>query len=147
MKACICARPSQRIDSPDRLQPLLSLEIDKQHSRYRNACEPKDRIGPFEFHFTTCRGDATRLARLSLLEGVERVVCVGGDGTLNEIVNGFMGEGGPIRPAASLITMNLSHVFFQTNTITIATSATLATATIGSKSKGGAVPSDSRRWT
>jgi len=50
----------------------------------------RDRLGPFRWHLTTGPGDATRLTRLALSEGVERIVCVGGDGTLNEIVNGFM---------------------------------------------------------
>jgi YegS/Rv2252/BmrU family lipid kinase len=62
----------------------------------------KDRLGPFEAHLTTGQGDAIDLARKALFEGAEQIVCVGGDGTLNEVVNGFMGEDGPIRPGAAL---------------------------------------------
>jgi len=62
----------------------------------------RDRLGPFQSHLTTGPEDATRLTRLALLGGVELVVCVGGDGTLNEVVNGFMAEDGPIRPEALL---------------------------------------------
>ncbi len=62
----------------------------------------RDRLGPFQAMLTTGPGDATRLTRLALLEGAELVVCVGGDGTLNEVVNGFMGEDAPIQPEAML---------------------------------------------
>ena len=62
----------------------------------------RDRLGPFQFHITSGPGDATLLARRVLLEGAEQVICVGGDGTLNEVINGFMGEDGPIRPDAVL---------------------------------------------
>ena len=62
----------------------------------------KDRLGPFDAHLTTGQGDAIGLTRKALLEGAEQIVCVGGDGTLNETVNGFMGEDGPIRPGAVL---------------------------------------------
>ena len=61
-----------------------------------------ERLGPFQALLTTGAGDATRLTRLALLEGAELVVCVGGDGTLNEVINGFMGEDAPIRPEAML---------------------------------------------
>jgi diacylglycerol kinase (ATP) len=61
-----------------------------------------DRLGPFQAMLTTGPGDAIRLTRLALLEGTALVVCVGGDGTLNEVVNGFMGEDSPIRPEAML---------------------------------------------
>jgi len=43
---------------------------------------------------TTAPGDATRLAREALRAGAERVVAVGGDGTINEVVNGFFDERG-----------------------------------------------------
>jgi diacylglycerol kinase (ATP) len=62
----------------------------------------RDRLGPFEAHLTTGQGDAIGLTRKALLEGAEQIVCVGGDGTLNEVVNGFMGEDGPIRPGTVL---------------------------------------------
>jgi len=60
----------------------------------------RDRLGPFQALLTTGPGDAIRLTRLALVEGAEVVVCVGGDGTLNEVVNGFVGEDCPIRPEA-----------------------------------------------
>jgi diacylglycerol kinase (ATP) len=62
----------------------------------------KDRLGSFETLPTTAPGDAINLTRQALLEGTEIVVCIGGDGTLNEVVNGFMGEGSPIRRDAVL---------------------------------------------
>ncbi|MBN1848507.1 MAG: diacylglycerol kinase family lipid kinase [Deltaproteobacteria bacterium] len=62
----------------------------------------KDRLGMFRTHFTTGPGDATFIARESLLDGAKRIICVGGDGTLNEVVNGFMTVDGPVRPEAHL---------------------------------------------
>ena len=62
----------------------------------------RDRLGSFTSYLTTEPGDATRIARMNLIEGAELIVCVGGDGTLNEVVNGFMDEEGPIRPDAVL---------------------------------------------
>ncbi|MFA5181236.1 MAG: diacylglycerol kinase family protein [Syntrophales bacterium] len=51
---------------------------------------------------TSGPGDAARIARSQLLDGADVIVCVGGDGTLNEVVNGFMDEEGPIRKDARL---------------------------------------------
>jgi len=62
----------------------------------------RDRLGPFQALLTTSPGDATVLTHKALHKGADLVVCVGGDGTLNEVVNGFMGKNGPIRPGAML---------------------------------------------
>ena len=48
----------------------------------------------FEVHFTTAPGDATEAVRAALRRGMRRIISVGGDGTLNEVVNGFFGEQG-----------------------------------------------------
>ncbi len=68
----------------------------------RIESQARDRLGPFRVYQTTAQGDATGLTRQAFLEGAEQIVCVGGDGTLNEVVNGFMGEDGPIRAGAVL---------------------------------------------
>lgn len=62
----------------------------------------RDRLGPIQILYTGGPADAIRLTRQALIEGTDLIICVGGDGTLNEVVNGFMGEGGPIRRDALL---------------------------------------------
>ncbi len=62
----------------------------------------RERLGPFRAQLTAGTDDATRITRQALQDGAELIVCIGGDGTLNEVVNGFMDEKGPIRPEAVL---------------------------------------------
>jgi YegS/Rv2252/BmrU family lipid kinase len=57
---------------------------------------------PFEVVRTTGPGDATRLAAEALRGGAEIIVAVGGDGTINEVANGFFDDGKPIAPGAAL---------------------------------------------
>ncbi|HEY2814918.1 MAG TPA: diacylglycerol kinase family protein [Acidimicrobiales bacterium] len=47
---------------------------------------------------TNRRGHATRLARGAAIDGIEVVVCLGGDGTLNEIANGLAGTDTALAP-------------------------------------------------
>lgn len=68
----------------------------------RIQADARDRLGSFTAHLTTKPGEAIRITRMSLSEGAELIVCVGGDGTLNEVINGFMDEEGPIRTDAVL---------------------------------------------
>ena len=48
------------------------------------------------------RGQTARLVRDALREGHPEIVVVGGDGTINEAVNGFFEHGAPISPDAVL---------------------------------------------
>ena len=48
------------------------------------------RLGDFAVHLTSGTGDAAACARCAADQGVARLVCMGGDGTLNEVVNGIM---------------------------------------------------------
>ena len=59
-------------------------------------------IGKVDASFTTAANHATGLAREALDDGFEMIVAVGGDGTVNEVVNGFFDSGAPVNPDAVL---------------------------------------------
>ena len=48
----------------------------------------------FDEHLTTRAGEATEVAREALKRGMTRVIAVGGDGTLSEVVNGYFDDSG-----------------------------------------------------
>jgi YegS/Rv2252/BmrU family lipid kinase len=50
----------------------------------------RKRLGDFQTHVTAGAGDATICARRAADGGVSRMLCMGGDGTLNEVINGIM---------------------------------------------------------
>jgi diacylglycerol kinase (ATP) len=47
---------------------------------------------PFDYVFTQTPGDARRFAHEAYSQGFKRVVAVGGDGTVSEVVNGIVGS-------------------------------------------------------
>jgi YegS/Rv2252/BmrU family lipid kinase len=59
-------------------------------------------LGQFGHEFTAGTMDAARIARKALQDGYECIVAVGGDGTINEVVNGFFHEGKALNPNAAL---------------------------------------------
>lgn len=67
--------------SEQRLQALL----DKADIEYVISC-------------ATAVGDSGRLAREAVEQGCGYLICVGDDRVLHEVVNGVMGEAGPINP-------------------------------------------------
>lgn len=73
-----------------RLQPLLE------------GC-----LGPVEALFTEAPGHATQLARGAIESGADLVVAIGGDGTLNEVVNGFLVNGKAVSEQAAVALLPL----------------------------------------
>ena len=62
----------------------------------------KQSIGPFQTEQTKSQGDAVLLTRKALEDGTTRIVAVGGDGHLNEVLNGFIENDVQLNPQASL---------------------------------------------
>jgi diacylglycerol kinase family enzyme len=61
---------------------------------------------------TTHRGHADRLARQARADGLDLVVTLGGDGTVNEVVNGLLHDGpGPTVPALAVVPGGGANVF------------------------------------
>ncbi len=54
----------------------------------------QERLGPVEALFTAAPGHAAQLARDAIKDGADLVVAIGGDGTLNEVANGFWQSAG-----------------------------------------------------
>jgi YegS/Rv2252/BmrU family lipid kinase len=59
-------------------------------------------LGKVDFAYTQGSLHATSLTREALDKGHDRIISVGGDGTLNEVLNGFFVEGKPRYPEAAL---------------------------------------------
>jgi len=69
--------------------------------RLDEVCEKLEAaLGPVTLRTTDAPGDATTLARASLRDGSSLIVAVGGDGTVNECVNGFFEGRTPVNAEA-----------------------------------------------
>ncbi len=60
-------------------------------------------------HATTCEGDATAAARIAVERQYDLVIAAGGDGTLNEVVNGIAEQA--YRPKIGLVPMGTTNDF------------------------------------
>jgi YegS/Rv2252/BmrU family lipid kinase len=65
----------------------------------------KDAGLSLDHEFTESVGHGTQLAREAVDKGYELVIAVGGDGTVNEVVNGLVDEGGKGRAILGIISM------------------------------------------
>jgi len=57
----------------------------------------EERLGPLAAHFTEGPGHATLLAHQLAGAGFDPLIAVGGDGTLNEVVNGILSSASGVR--------------------------------------------------
>jgi YegS/Rv2252/BmrU family lipid kinase len=69
--------------------PVAGLKMVRNITRVRKALAVLER--PFEIRETAGPGDAVLLAREAAHSGMETVIAVGGDGTVNEVANGLAG--------------------------------------------------------
>jgi YegS/Rv2252/BmrU family lipid kinase len=74
--------------------------------KMRNKLE--ENLGSFEIYFTTAPKDCTRKVREILLKKeYEQILIAGGDGSINEAVNGYFDNGHPIQTDIPLGVINL----------------------------------------
>ena len=90
MRTCAIVNPAAGGGRVRRLWPALAPRL-------------RGMVPNLTVKWTTAPGDATALTRAAVLSGAERIVAVGGDGTLHEVVNGFFAtDGTPLSPAPVL---------------------------------------------
>ena len=86
MTTCAVVNPKSAGGRTGRMWPALARQLD---------------IDALEVRFTREPNEATVLTRHALKEGFDRVIAVGGDGTINEVVNGFFSDDVPVSPGAT----------------------------------------------
>ena len=89
MKTIVIVNPQAGNGRTEKIWPNIESALEKS-------------IGSFEVLQTTCRGDATDLSRRILTEDAARIVAVGGDGHLNEVLNGFIENDLPVNAESRL---------------------------------------------
>lgn len=87
MKTIVIVNPQAGNGRTEKIWQIIESALEKS-------------IGSFEVLQTTCRGDAMDLSRKILAVDTARIVAVGGDGHLNEVLNGFIENDLPVNPEA-----------------------------------------------
>ncbi len=103
-KTLVVVNPASAFGRTRREWPAIARELDRNGLKYE-AC------------ITGHPREAEQLTRKALQEGYETIIATGGDGTLNEVVNGFFvgSEGKPVNPEArlGLISSGTGRDFFR----------------------------------
>src|SRR5688500_3462979 len=71
----------------------------------------RERFGTMEIVMTTGARDGEEAAAQAVRDGCDRVFVAGGDGTLNEVVNGLMSEGALGRVPIGLLPLGTGNDF------------------------------------
>ena len=68
---------------------------------------------PRQLHFTAAPGHAVQLAAEAAKDGAERIVVVGGDGTVHEVAAGLLDSGRSSLPAVAVFPVGTGNDFFR----------------------------------
>lgn len=79
-KMLIIANPAAGANRASKIIPLVEEILKKKGIDY-------------VFEITRCKGDETGIAKEGVKNGFNLIVALGGDGTVNQVVNGIMGSG------------------------------------------------------
>jgi len=88
MKARVIVNPQANKGNCLRRWPEIKAELEKNMGS----------LSPADVAMTSAPNHASELARQAVSSGCERIVSVGGDGTLNEVLNGLIVDNRPIAP-------------------------------------------------
>jgi lipid kinase YegS len=88
---------------------ILNGKSARQRSVRKAVFACRDSGSEFDVRITKEKGDAERLAGQAAEDGVERVIAGGGDGTVNEVVNGLMGFRRERRPALGIMPLGSAN--------------------------------------
>ncbi|MDQ3171184.1 MAG: diacylglycerol kinase family lipid kinase [Acidobacteriota bacterium] len=91
----------------------------------------RDRFGTMEIVMTTGARDGEEAAAQAVRDGCDRVFVAGGDGTLNEVVNGLMSEGALGRVPIGLLPLGTGNDFARMLNLSEVPEAALASLAAG----------------
>src|SRR5215210_8479762 len=92
MKSRNIVNPQANKGNCARRWPQIKAELEKNTGSLSQA----------DVVMTRARGHASELARQAASDGCDRIISVGGDGTLNEVLNGLIADNRPIAPGIVL---------------------------------------------
>jgi diacylglycerol kinase (ATP) len=87
---------------------------NKSHKKWQVIIAVLKRLGVrFDYQFTEASGHAIEIARAAAVDGYERIVAVGGDGTVNEVANGILGSSNPSSTLMGVISTGTGSDFIR----------------------------------
>jgi len=112
---CCAAHPNidSRCDSRPRVKPYIIFNpIAGSVTDAQQTLSELKRLRPSTVSMTKKRGDAEKWSRQAVRSGHRYIVAAGGDGTLNEIVNGVVGAAN--RPRIGILPLGTGNDFART---------------------------------
>ena len=96
----LLANPASGSGAGAKMLPKLERALEAEGLTYRTLQ-------------TQAAGDGVRIAQQAMAEGAKRVLCVGGDGTIHEVVNGLLTANGGDLPDIGVVPLGTGNDFYR----------------------------------